>query len=262
MLLKKKPDGSAKKVLVVIPARYGSSRFPGKALADLEGRPLIVATVANARRMHAVQDIVVATDDERILKVVVAAGFHAEMTGSHPTGTDRIGELASRQPEAEIILNLQGDEPLLDPRSADRLVETMLADPSIDIGTLAHPFASSDDWQNPNKVKVLVDQDRKALYFSRACVPGIFPGSEAESYKHALRHVGVYAFRRKALERFLALPASPLEQAEGLEQLRALENGMTIKVLTIEEEPVGVDTPEDLEKVKHILRSLAGSDGV
>jgi 3-deoxy-manno-octulosonate cytidylyltransferase (CMP-KDO synthetase) len=240
-------------VLVVIPARFASTRFPGKALADLNGKPLIVATAANAVKMGSAQAVVVATDDERIKAAVEEAGFACEMTGDHATGTDRIGEVASRHPEADIILNLQGDEPLLDPRTADRLVAALLADASIDLGTLAHPFANPVDWQNPNNVKVLVDQQGKALYFSRAPLPGVFPSRQAQPFEHALRHVGVYAFRREALERFLALEASPLERTEGLEQLRALENGMTIKVLKIDEEPVGVDTPEDLDKVKRIL---------
>nr|MEE4268647.1 3-deoxy-manno-octulosonate cytidylyltransferase [Candidatus Krumholzibacteria bacterium] len=245
-------------ILVVIPARYASTRFPGKALADLEGRPLIVRTVERAAQMKRADQVIVATDDSRILDAVQSAGFAVEMTGDHGTGTDRIGEIAARHPEAEIILNLQGDEPLLDPGTADRLVEAILADRSIDIGTLAHPFATPEEWQNPNNVKVLVDQGRRALYFSRACVPGVFPGSAAEPSHHALRHVGVYAFRRSALEKFLTLAPSPLERTEGLEQLRALENGMTIKVLPIDQAPVGVDTPEDLEKVKQIIRRMAG----
>ncbi len=245
-------------ILVVIPARYASTRFPGKALADLEGRPLIVRTAERATQMKRADQVIVATDDSRIYDAVQSAGFDVEMTGDHATGTDRIGEIAKRHPEAEIILNLQGDEPLLDPRTADRLVESMLADPSLDMATLAHPFATPEEWQNPNNVKVLVDQDRRALYFSRACVPGVFPGSDAEPSHHALRHVGVYAFRRAALERFLKLGRTPLERAEGLEQLRALENGMSIKVLSIDHAPVGVDTPEDLEKVKQIIRRMAG----
>ncbi len=241
-------------VLVVIPARYSSSRFPGKALADLEGKPLIVRTVERASGMRRADMIVVATDDQRILEAVRGAGFAAEMTADHPTGTDRIGEVAGRHSGAEIILNLQGDEPLLDPRTADGLVEALLADPTIDIGTLAHPFAGPDDWRDPNQVKVIRDRQDRALYFSRAPIPGAFPGRPGEPFRQALRHIGVYAFRRPALTRFLAWPPTPLEQAEGLEQLRALENGLTIKVLETADEPVGVDTPEDLERVKRILR--------
>ena len=240
------------KVLVVIPARYGSSRFPGKALADLGGRPLIVHTVANARGMTLADEIVVATDDRRIMEAVTGAGFTAEMTGDHATGSDRIGEVAARH-EADIVLNLQGDEPLLDPGDADGLVRAMLADPAVDIATCAHQFPDAAAWENPNNVKVVVDRAGFALYFSRAMIPGAFPGGEARGWSQALRHVGVYAYRRPALERFLALPRTPLEQAEGLEQLRALENGLRIKVLEIERAPIGVDTPADLELVRKEL---------
>ncbi|PID80495.1 3-deoxy-manno-octulosonate cytidylyltransferase [bacterium DOLJORAL78_65_58] len=241
-------------VLVVIPSRYGSSRFPGKSLADVHGRPLVVRTVERAAGMLKADHIVVATDDQRILRAVQAAGHQAEMTGDHPTGTDRIGEVMARHPEAEIILNLQGDEPLLDPAIPDRLVGAMQADARLDIATCAHPFADRAAWLNPHNVKVLVDHSGQALYFSRAALPGCFPGREDRGHELALRHVGLYAFRRKALERFLELGPSALEQAEGLEQLRAMENGMRLKVLVIDQAPVGVDTPEDLELVRKIWR--------
>jgi 3-deoxy-manno-octulosonate cytidylyltransferase (CMP-KDO synthetase) len=241
-------------VLVVIPARYDSSRFPGKALADLHGRPLIVRTARNAARMKRADQVIVATDDERILSAVTDAGCLCEMTGCHATGTDRIGEVAARH-QGEIILNLQGDEPLLNPALADDLVDMMLRDESIDIGTCAHPFAAAENWQDPNTVKVVVDRAGFALYFSRAAVPGSFPGRRESGHSCALRHVGIYAFRRRALERFLELDATPLESAEGLEQLRALENGMRIRVMTIEQAAVGVDTPADLEEVRRLWRS-------
>lgn len=237
------------RVLVVIPARYGSSRFPGKALADLLGQPLIVRTVANAQGLRLAHRVVVATDDERILAAVQGAGFLAEMTGDHPTGTDRIGEVASRHP-GDLILNLQGDEPLLDPADADRLIQAMVDDPTADIGTCSHPFAEADSWRDPNVVKVVVDREGSALYFSRAPIPGRFPGGGAAGHEIAQRHVGIYAFRRPALEKFLTLARTPLEIAEGLEQLRALENGLRIKVVPIAGRPVGVDTPADLETVR------------
>ncbi len=238
-------------VLVVIPARFQSSRLPGKPLADLAGKPLIVRVVENASRMASTATIIVATDDARILSAVQEAGYCAEMTGNHATGTDRIGEVAARH-SADIILNLQGDEPLLNAADVDSLLEIMVADESIDIGTLAHPFTPADDWNDPNTVKVIVDQRQRALYFSRAPIPGNFPGGQIQGPALARRHVGIYAFRRKALERFLALERTPLELSEGLEQLRALENGMQINVMEISQAPVGVDTPEDLEKVRRM----------
>ncbi len=241
------------RVLVVIPARYGSSRFPGKALADIQGRPLIVRVADMAAGIGLADSVVVATDDSRIHEAVLAAGHACEMTADHATGTDRIGEVAARH-EAEIILNLQGDEPLLDPADVDMLIKAMLADPQLDLATCAHPFADEASWRDPNFVKVIRDTTGQALYFSRAPIPGTFPGSEVAAHTRALRHVGIYAFRRSALERFLALERTPLEIAEQLEQLRALENGMRIKVLEITAAPIGVDTPADLDLVREMWR--------
>lgn len=241
--------GALEQVLVVIPARYGSSRFPGKALADLAGKPLIVRVAERAARMRTAGRVVVATDDARIRDAVTAAGFACELTGEHPTGTDRVGAIARRDP-APIVLNLQGDEPLLDPADADGLVRALCADPAADLATLAHPLADAAEWQDPHAVKVLLDRQGRALYFSRAPLPGAFPGRAARGERLALRHVGIYAFRRAALLRFLELPRTPLEEAEGLEQLRALEHGLRIRVERTERRAVGVDTPADLERVR------------
>jgi 3-deoxy-manno-octulosonate cytidylyltransferase (CMP-KDO synthetase) len=247
------------RVLVVVPARWGSSRFPGKALADLEGRPLVVRVMANAARMASADRVVLATDDERILRAVRDAGFEAELTGEHATGTDRIGEVAARDP-AGIVVNLQGDEPLLDPAVADGLVEALRTDPGAGAATCGHPFADEAAWRDPNQVKVVRGADGRALYFSRAPIPGIFPGSAAVARAHALRHIGIYAFRRPVLERFLALPRTPLERAEGLEQLRLLEHGVPIRVLVATAAPVGVDTPADLDEVRRRWRERPARD--
>lgn len=244
-------------VLAVIPARYGSSRFPGKALADLAGAPLVVRVAEMATRLKTVDQVIVATDDERIEAAVTAAGFRCEITGEHATGTDRVGEVAGRHP-ADIVINLQGDEPLLDPADGDRLIAALEADAVVDLATLAHPFDEATEWRDPNVVKVLVDQSGRALYFSRAAVPGAFANTDSAAgagARLALRHVGIYAFRLPALRRFLTLPRSPLEQAEGLEQLRALEHGMRVGVVTIAGRPIGVDTPEDLERVRNLWRA-------
>lgn len=244
------------KVLAVIPARYASSRFPGKALADLAGVPLVVRVAEQATQMQTVDRVVVATDDSRVHTAVTQAGFECEMTGDHPTGTDRIGEVVQRYP-ADIVVNLQGDEPLLDPADADRLVVALESGgkfQAADLATLAHPFDDPRQWRDPNVVKVLVDLAGQALYFSRAAVPGAFPASGEEAAERgvqlALRHVGVYAFKADVLTRFLVLPRGPLEVAEGLEQLRALENGLRIGVVQIDNRPVGVDTAADLEEVR------------
>jgi len=250
-------------VLVVIPARYGSSRLPGKLLADLGGAPLVVRTAERARAMATADAVVVATDDDRIAAAVAAAGFACERTGDHPTGTDRIGEVVARR-EAAIVVNLQGDEPLVDPAVVDALVAALRADPGADLATCAHPFGPDDDWTCPSTVKVLVDRRGRALYFSRAPVPGRFPGGAGEGsapQRLALRHVGLYAWRAAALRRFLGWPRGELERCEGLEQLRALENGQTIRVLTIDQGPVGVDTPADLERVRALWARQQGRDG-
>lgn len=236
--------------LVVIPARWGSSRFPGKALADLAGRPLVVRVADLAARMTSAALVVVATDDDRIAEAVRAAGHRAEMTGEHATGSDRVGEVAARH-DAAVVVNLQGDEPLLDPAALDALVAALLADPRADLATLAHPFRGPQEWRDPHAVKVLTAADGRALWFSRAPLPGGHPGAAAEAgWRLALRHVGVYAYRAAALKRFLALPPSDLERAEGLEQLRALEHGLRVLVVGTGAGAVGVDTPEDLERVR------------
>lgn len=241
----------SERVLVVIPARYASSRFPGKALADLGGQPLVVRTAERASQMRTADLVVVATDDLRIVNAVSAAGFACELTGEYPTGTDRIGEVLGRC-GGDLVVNLQGDEPLLDAAIGDALVGALRDDPECDLATCAHRFEGVEEWSNPNVVKVLVDRCGRALYFSRAPIPGTFPGSSGGEppYRMALRHVGIYAWRAEALRRFLAWPRGELEQAEGLEQLRALEHGLAIKVLRIAEGPVGVDTPADLERVR------------
>jgi 3-deoxy-manno-octulosonate cytidylyltransferase (CMP-KDO synthetase) len=246
------------RVLVVIPARWGSSRFPGKLLEDLGGKPLVVRTAERAARMRTADEVVVATDDERIRAAVVAAGIACELTTDCATGTDRVGQVAARR-DAGLVVNLQGDEPLLDPADADALVAALRDHPAAGLATCAHPFGPEDDWADPNVVKVLVDRAGRALYFSRAGVPGVFPGARTGApapRDAALRHIGIYAFRREALARFLALPCSPLEQVEGLEQLRALENGMTIRVVTVARGPVGVDTPADLARVRALWAKL------
>lgn len=239
------------RVLIVIPSRYGSTRFPGKALADLAGKPLIVRVVENTRRITGAGNVVVATDDERIYRAVVAAGGQAEMTGEHATGTDRIGEVAGRR-EADLIVNLQGDEPLLDPADIDGLIAAMARRPEVDLGTCAHAFSDPAQWRDANTVKVICDRRDRALYFSRATIPGTFPGAAATGHEVALRHVGIYAFRRQALLQFVSWSRTPLEVAEGLEQLRALENGLSIQVHRIARAPVGVDTPADLEAVRRL----------
>lgn len=231
----------------VIPARLGSTRFPGKALAAETGTPLVVHVLERARRARRLGRVLVAAPDEAILAAVRAAGGEAILTREdHPNGTSRIAEaieaIAPGGDPAAIVVNIQGDEPLIDPAHIDRAVELLEADPQAGISTLACPFAPGEDPANPNLVKAVVGASGRALYFSRACVP--FHRDAADPPPRRLRHLGLYAYRRGALLRLASLPESPLERAERLEQLRALEHGLAIAVGEVDGAEGGIDTPE------------------
>ncbi|MDD3153332.1 MAG: 3-deoxy-manno-octulosonate cytidylyltransferase [Victivallaceae bacterium] len=232
-------------VSIMIPARYQSSRFPGKPLAMLCGKPMIQHVYEKAAASCA-DEVIVATDDARIFDAVTAFGGKAVMTrADHPSGTDRIREAAASS-KAEIFINVQGDEPLIPTEVIDELIAKMKNDPSIGMATVAVP-ASREELANPNKVKVVFGADGKALYFSRALIPFLRAGGEDPG---VFLHWGIYAYRRKVLDRFVALPQGRLEQCEKLEQLRALENGISIAVIVSNLESVGVDTPEDLVRAE------------
>lgn len=241
------------KSVAVIPARYGSTRFPGKVLAELEGKPIIRWVYEKASASIA-DDVYVATDDEKVYSAVEAFGGKAVMTSSaHPSGTDRIREAARKMcPDAEIIVNVQGDEPLLPTLVIDKLISRMKSDNSIEMATVAVPSPRGEIEGNPNIVKAVLDNRGFALYFSRSPVPYLRGGGEDMPL---YRHWGIYAYRRETLEKFVSLPESALEKCEKLEQLRALENGIRIHVVIAECESIGVDTPEDLETVKKFLKT-------
>lgn len=248
--IKKGPERPPlREVVVVIPARYASTRFPGKALAKIRGKPMVQWVYERASKARKVSRVIVATDDERILKAVKAFGGEAVMTSpEHPTGTDRVAEVAECfLPYADAIVNVQGDEPLIEPAEIDAAVRALSEDPEADMSTLASPMESEKAFKNPNCVKVVCDRKGYALYFSRSQIP--FYRSERWS-PQPLLHVGLYCYRREVLLRLVRLPLSPLERAESLEQLRALENGMRIKVALVPHHEPGVDTPEDLERVE------------
>lgn len=243
---------TALRFAIVLPARYGSTRFPGKPLAEIAGRPLIEWVHRRAREVRGAEALVVATDDERIAAVVRGFGGDVVITGGdHATGTDRVAEVA-RALDVDVVVNLQGDEPVFDPVMVENMVARLGAEPDLDIVTAAHPIDDAGELSNPNAVKVVLDGRGRALYFSRAAVPS----GAAQGRGEALRHVGVYVFRRDSLLRFAALERTPLEESECLEQLRALENGMSIGVIRIERATVGVDVPSDVKNVeKEIGRS-------
>jgi 3-deoxy-manno-octulosonate cytidylyltransferase (CMP-KDO synthetase) len=252
--------------VAVIPARFGSTRFPGKPLSDIHGKPMVWHVWQRVRAARRVDRVLVATDDERIADAVRAFGGEVVMTSpNHVSGTDRVAE-AVRGMTAEIVVNVQGDEPLLDPDSVDAAVAPLIADPSIEVATLSLPLVEVEEMLSASVVKVVTDTRGRALYFSRSPIPFVRRGESPQAAAAAAvaeglarKHVGLYAFCRPALERFVSLPPSRLERAESLEQLRALENGMSIAVAPIESQAgPAVDTPQDLEKVRALM---AGSGG-
>jgi 3-deoxy-manno-octulosonate cytidylyltransferase (CMP-KDO synthetase) len=237
-------------VIAVIPARFDSTRLPGKALAEIGGVPMIVRVWRQTRHARSLQRVIVATDDERIARTIREAGGEAEMTATtHQSGTDRIAEVAARI-KAEIYLNVQGDQPFIEPADLDALVEPMIADPSLSMGTLATPITDDEEWYNPNKVKVVCDARGDALYFSRSPIPFARDGGRPAM---ARRHIGVYGYRRDFLLAFAALEPGVLEQIEKLEQLRALERGYRIRVVASVAPSLEVDTPEDLARANEVL---------
>jgi 3-deoxy-manno-octulosonate cytidylyltransferase (CMP-KDO synthetase) len=248
-------------VRIVIPARYASTRLPGKPLADIAGQPMIVRVAAAARRARS-DGVWVAADDERILAAVRRHGFDAVMTREdHASGTDRIAEVAGRLrwDDADIVINVQGDEPLLEPSLIETVAAALQGDLEAAIATAAHPLTSAEDFFNSNVVKVVCDARGRALYFSRAPIP--WDRDRFAERRDALpaaapaqRHIGLYAYRVSFLRRFGQLAASPLERCESLEQLRALWHGYPIQVVSVDHAPApGVDTQEDLERVRRLF---------
>lgn len=239
-------------VLAIIPARYHSSRLPGKPLLDISGRPMVEHVYRRAALARAVDGVIVATDDERIAAVVEAFGGVARLTSpAHLCGTDRLAEVAADLPCA-LVVNVQGDEPLLDPGLIDEVVAPLRADPSIQMSTAARPIRDDAELANPHVVKVVCDVAGFALYFSRAAIPC---GRDRSASAAARAHIGIYAYRRETLLRLAGLTPTPLERTETLEQLRALEYGIRIKVSDTRYESVGVDTAEDLERVRQWLKT-------
>jgi 3-deoxy-manno-octulosonate cytidylyltransferase (CMP-KDO synthetase) len=246
------------RALAVIPARYASVRFPGKALAEVGGKPLIQHVWEQARLLTAVERVVIATDDDRIARAVRGFGGTAVMTSlAHPSGTDRVAE-AVRSEDVDLVVNLQGDEPRFDAKAVDELVGLMAEDPTIQMGTLAHPIRDDRELADVNANKVVLDQAGFALYFSRSAIPY----RRQPGVVTPLRHIGIYVFRAPFLQRFATLAPTPLERTETLEQLRALEHGVRIRVLLTPHASIGVDTPADLARLAAQLgeRSDARSD--
>ncbi len=244
----------ATKVAVIIPARWGSTRFPGKPLHFIAGKPLIQHVWEKCCRAKSVSQVIVATDDTRIAEAAFGFGAEVAMTSpNHPSGTDRIAEVAKKLKKITHVLNVQGDEPLIDPSLINRLGRELTRDPTIKMITAASRFEDEAAFENPNVVKVVLDQKSNALYFSRSAIP--YNRDTMESAPR-YRHQGIYGYSRKLLLQFVRWKPTPLEQCEKLEQLRALEHRVKIRVMLTDHTAIGVDTPEDAEKAAKLLETL------
>ncbi len=244
---------SKPRVIVVIPARYGSTRLPGKPLVSIAGKPMVQRVYERAKMAKCAHRVIVATDDERIVKAVEAFGGEARMTRpDHRTGTERVAEVATHV-EGEIFVNVQGDEPLLDPQAIETAVGSLLEKPAASISTVATPIKTPADIMDPNVVKAVMDFDGHALYFSRAPIPWV-RHTASKVHVNYWKHLGLYVFQREALLEYPTLPQGELERIEQLEQLRWMENGWKIRVAEVEQDAVSVDVPEDVARVEKLLK--------
>jgi 3-deoxy-manno-octulosonate cytidylyltransferase (CMP-KDO synthetase) len=256
------------KAVGIIPARWGSTRFPGKALYSIAGKPLLRHVWERCRRSRKLDRLVIATDDFRIAEAAFDWGAEVAMTSpNHASGTDRIAEVAAKMKQFAHVINIQGDEPLIDPKLIDRLVKALQADRKLEMVTAAHPFEDPRDVASPHQVKVVFNLEGDALYFSRAPIPASRNGGlqtaadgkrrfvNGRSLISYFRHQGIYGFKRELLLRFVRWKTSPLELAESLEQLRALENGVRIRVVMTGSGSPGVDTPEDARLIERLISS-------
>jgi 3-deoxy-manno-octulosonate cytidylyltransferase (CMP-KDO synthetase) len=247
---------SEPQVIVVIPSRYGSTRLPGKPLVSLAGKPMVQHVYERAKKAQTVHRVLVATDDQRIIDAVHGFGGEARMTRpDHRTGTERIAEVAAHEP-GDVFVNVQGDEPLIDPVAIDKAVAALLEEPEAQIATVATAIRHAGDIMDPNVVKTVLDFDSNGLYFSRAPIPWIRDTKQKVHVKY-WKHLGLYVFQRDALLEYPTLPQGELEKIEQLEQLRWLENGWKIRVAEVEHDAVSVDVPEDVARVEKLLRATS-----
>jgi len=248
------------KTVVVIPARYASTRLPGKPLVSLAGKPMVQRVYERAKQAQTVQRVIVATDDQRIVDAVRAFGGEARMTRpEHRTGTERIAEVAAHEP-GDVFVNVQGDEPLIEPLAIDAAVGALLEEPAAQIATVATAIRHAGDIMDPNVVKTVLDFEGNGLYFSRAPIPWVRDTQHKVHVKY-WKHLGLYVFQRDALLEYPTLPQGDLEKVEQLEQLRWLENGWKIRVAEVPHDAVSVDVPEDVERVEKLLHEEARKRG-
>ncbi len=242
------------KAVGIIPARWGSTRFPGKPLHLLAGKPLLQLVWERCRKAKSLATVIIATDDMRVAEAAFAWGAEVSLTSpDHASGTDRIAEVARRLPGVAHVINIQGDEPLVDPKLIDQLARRMQRNAKIEMITAVHPFEDPAEANSPHQVKAVFDRQKRALYFSRSAIPFQRDDGAASPF---YRHQGIYGYRRDLLLRFVRWKPSALETAEGLEQLRALENGVNIHVVVTQSGSPGVDTPEDARAIERRLLAL------
>jgi 3-deoxy-manno-octulosonate cytidylyltransferase (CMP-KDO synthetase) len=242
-------------IAAIIPARFSASRFPGKPLVKIAGITMIERVVKQTEQSALVDKVIVATDDKRVFDTVSAFGAESVLTrADHHSGTDRLAEVIRTLPDLDIIVNVQGDNPLIDPAAIDAAIQPLLDNATVDMSTIAWPIATQAEADNSQIVKVVVDQNGYALYFSRSAIPFYRDNRPFRERKY-LGHMGLYVYRRQCLLKLAALPPSALEQAESLEQLRALVNGIKIKVIEFHSRSIAVDVPEDVEKIEAILQT-------
>lgn len=235
-------------ILAVIPARYASTRFPGKPLVDIFGKPMIQHVWERVQSVDDIRRVIIATDDEKILDACLTFGAEAMMTSpTHASGTDRAWEVAQKFPDFEWVLNVQGDEPFINPAHLEKAIAAIAQHPQAQIITLVTPIHQTESWHDPNCVKAVLSREGRALYFSRAAVP--YHRDAPQQPQSVFRHIGIYLYSRSALAQFRQLPPSPLENLEKLEQLRALEAGIPLYAVEVNEAPIGVDTPDDLIRI-------------
>ena len=240
------------KIICVIPARYASTRLPGKPLKDICGKPMICRVFERAKLAKNISDVIVATDDERIFQAVEKNSGRAMMTrADHKTGTDRLAEVAEKFSDADVVINVQGDEPLIEPALIEELAR-QFEDENLQMATVATEMTDAEEMNNPNNVKVVIDKNNNALYFSRSLIP--YPRNVGKA--KVFKHIGIYAYRRNFLLDYAKMQPTELEQAESLEQLRALENGYKIRVIKSDCKFIGVDTEEDLKLVNEIYKNF------
>lgn len=238
------------KFLGVIPARFASTRLPGKPLMDICGYPMIQWVYERAKKSK-LDDVIVATDSKEVYDIVISFGGKAILTREdHQNGTSRIGEVCEKVENFDVIINIQGDEPLIEPNMINTIIDSFLEYKDLEMSTLKHRIKNKEDIENPNCVKVITDKNDYAIYFSRSVIP--YPRKENLNLYY--KHVGIYGYKKSFIEKYIKMESTPLEESESLEQLRVLENGYKIKVLTTDYEVVGVDTIDELERVRDIIK--------